>query len=168
MHHSHITIARLNKKCYYPGKKACSQFYPKEVGLPANKKIFYPWGWVCKPISVLSFRAKIWTKDWSSPKLNNEKITFLHQNWNFLWESHHINLYTKKYRKAEYVQRHVCFVNIKCTVVFAVYAMLRILLYLSCGIPFLVWTPGIISGLKVRCGVAVKVRSHQRKFQVIS
>ena len=37
------------------------------------------------------------------------------------------------------------------------------ILYLSCGTPFLVKTPGIIFG----CGVAVKVRSYQEKFQVI-
>ena len=42
------------------------------------------------------------------------------------------------------------------------WAMPRIL-YLSCGTPFLVKTPGILFG----CGVAVKVRSYQEKFQVI-
>ena len=43
------------------------------------------------------------------------------------------------------------------------WAMPRIL-YLSWGIPFQVWTPGIISDLT---GVAVMVRSHQIEFQVI-
>ena len=39
-------------------------------------------------------------------------------------------------------------------------AMPRIL-YLSCGIPFPVWTPDNISG-NIICGVAVKVRGLQK------
>ena len=71
----------------------------------------------------------------------------------------------KTYSKVEYVQRRVCFVNVKSAlhenVVFLfvlAWAMLCIS-YLSCGIPFPVWMPGIISGL-------TSVRSHQQKFQV--
>ena len=66
----------------------------------------------------------------------------------------------------------MCFVNVQLSlhenVVFFVWAMPRIL-YLSCGIPFPVWMPGIISGLmfNISCGVDVMVRSHQQKFQVI-
>ena len=74
----------------------------------------------------------------------------------------------KKCRKAKYVQRRVCFVNVQfpwphsntyvklCTshlcmkllsfLFVHTWAMPHIL-YLSCGIPFPVWTPGIISGL---------------------
>merc|ERR1711954_548160 len=74
----------------------------------------------------------------------------------------------KKYRKAEYVQRRVYFVNVQvpcpnsniyvklCTsrlcmkmlsfLFVCAWAMPRIL-YLSCGVPFPVWTPDNISGL---------------------
>ena len=38
------------------------------------------------------------------------------------------------------------------------------MLYSSCGIPYPVETPGIISG-DISCDVAVKVRSHQKNFR---
>ena len=52
-------------------------------------------------------------------------------------------LHIKKYRKAEYVQRCVCFVNVQSSLhvnaVFSVCAQIWTMpriLYLSCGIPF--------------------------------
>ena len=42
-HYSNIKTARLNEKIVILQKKACSQFHPKKVGLPAKKYFFYPW-----------------------------------------------------------------------------------------------------------------------------
>ena len=79
----------------------------------------------------------------------------------------------KRYRKAEYVQRRVCFVNVQSSlhlnVVFSLYARMG---FATCII-FIMWTS--ISGLEawyhfrfnISCGVAVTMRSHQEKFQVI-
>ena len=83
--------------------------------------------------------------------------------WVIQWKKH-----WKKCRKAEYVQRRVCFVNVQvprphsniyvklCTsrlcmkmssfLFVRTWAMPRIL-YLSCGVPFPVWTPDNISGV---------------------
>ena len=73
----------------------------------------------------------------------------------------------EKYNKAKYVQRHVCFGNVQVPcphsnvyvkllsrlcmkmssfLFVGAWAVPRIL-SLSCGIPYPVWTPGIISGL---------------------
>ena len=79
---------------------------------------------------------------------------------------------TKKYRKAEYVQRRVHFVNVQSSlhenVVFSVNAGMCNAAY---GI-FIMWNS--ISGLdacyqfrlNISCGVAVTVRSHQKRYQV--
>ena len=78
----------------------------------------------------------------------------------------------KKYRKAEYVQRRVCFVNVQLSlhenVVFSVCARM----YNAAYEIFIMWNS--ISGLdacyhfrlNISCGVAVTVRSHKRKYQV--
>jgi len=69
-------------------------------------------------------------------------VLFLLKNWDGKSE---------KYRKVEYVQRHVCFVNVQSSlqenVVFTFCARMDNILYLSCEIPFPVKTPVIISGL---------------------
>ena len=74
----------------------------------------------------------------------------------------------------EYVQRPVCFVNVLSSlhenVVFSVCARMDNAAYII----FIMWNS--ISGLEpwyhfrfnISCGVAVTVRSHQQKFQVIS
>ena len=74
---------------------------------------------------------------------------------------------------AEYVQHRVCFVNVQSSlhenVVFTVCAHMGNAAYII----FIMWNS--ISGLdtwyhfrfNISCGVAVKVRSHQEKFQVI-
>ena len=79
----------------------------------------------------------------------------------------------EKYCKAEYVQPRVCFVNVQLSlhenVVFSVCALMCNAVYVI----FIMWNS--ISGLdtwyhfwfNISCGVAVKVRSHQEKFQVI-
>ena len=76
----------------------------------------------------------------------------------------------KKYRKAEYVQRRVCFVNVQLSlhenVVFSVSARTCIAAYVI----FIMWNS--ISGLdtcyhfrlNISCGGAVTVRSHQKKI----
>ena len=91
----------------------------------------------------------------------------------------------KKKRKAKSVQCHVCFVNVQVPlphsniyVKFCIsrlcmkmssflfvrtWAMPRIL-HLSCGVPFPVWTP---FWFNISCNVAVKVRGHHKKLQVI-
>ena len=56
------------------------------------------------------------------------------------------NTFHKKYRKAEYVQRRVCFVNKESSLHENV----------AC---YHFW-------LNINCGVAVTVRSHQKKYQV--
>ena len=78
----------------------------------------------------------------------------------------------KKYLKAEYVQRHVCFVYLQSSlhenVVFSVCARMGNAAYTI----FIMWNS--ISGLdtcyhfrlNISCGVAVTVRSHQKKYQV--
>ena len=59
----------------------------------------------------------------------------------------------EKYRKAEYVQRRVCFVNVQSSLhenvalLFERAWAMPHKLHLSCGIPFLVWMPAIISCL---------------------
>ena len=77
--------------------------------------------------------------------------------------------YNKKYRKAEYVQCRVCFVNVQSSqqenVVFSVCAHMCNAAYVI----FIMWNS--ISGLdacyhfrlNISCGVAVMVRSHQKK-----
>ena len=77
----------------------------------------------------------------------------------------------KKYRKAEYVQRRVCFVNVQSSlhenVVFSVCALMDN----AAIIIFIMWN--FISGLDVcylfrlniSCGVAVTVRSHQKNIR---
>ena len=79
---------------------------------------------------------------------------------------------SKKCRKAEYVQRRVCFVNVQSSlhenVVFSVCARMCSVAYVI----FIMWNS--ISGLdacyhfrlNISCGVAVTVRSHQKKYQV--
>ena len=79
----------------------------------------------------------------------------------------------KKYHKAEYVQRRVCFVNVQSTlhenVVFSICWCMDNAAYVM----FIMWNS--ISGLEpwyhfwfnISCGVAVTVRSHQKKYQVI-
>ena len=84
------------------------------------------------------------------------------------WQNTYLLMQDKQYHKAEYVQCCVSFVNEQvpwphsninakfCTsrlcmkmspfLVVCAWAMPRIL-YLSCGVPFTVWTPGNISGL---------------------
>ena len=76
----------------------------------------------------------------------------------------------KKYRKAEYVQRRVRFVNLQSSlhenVVFSVSARMCNAAYAI----YIMWNS--ISGLdacyhfrlNIRCGVAVTVRSHQNKI----
>ena len=77
----------------------------------------------------------------------------------------------KKYRKAEYVQRRVCFLNVQSSlhenVVFSVCALMHNAAYIM----FIMWNS--ISGLNpwyhfrfnISCGVAVTVRSHQKNFR---
>ena len=77
---------------------------------------------------------------------------------------------TKKYRKAEYVQRHVCFVNVQSSlrenVDFTVHARMCNAAYFI----FIMWNS--ISSLEtcyhfrlnISCGGAVTVRSHQKKI----
>ena len=79
----------------------------------------------------------------------------------------------KKYRKGEYVQRHVCFVNVQSSlpenVVFSASARMDNAAYNI----FIMWNS--ISCLSawyyfrfnVSCGVAIIVRSRQIEFQVI-
>ena len=79
--------------------------------------------------------------------------------------------YKKKYRKAEYVQRRVCFVNVQSSlhenVVFSVFALM-------CNAAYVIFIMcNSISGLDARyhfrlntsCVVAVIVTSHQKKFR---
>ena len=78
----------------------------------------------------------------------------------------------EKYRKAEYVQRRVCFVNVQSSlhenVFFSVFARM----YNAAYVIFIMWNS--ISGLdtcyhfrlNISCGVAVTVRSHKKKHQV--
>ena len=78
----------------------------------------------------------------------------------------------QKYHKAEYVQRCVCFVNVQSSlpenVVFSVCARMCNATYII----FIMWNS--IScldacyhfRLNISCGVAVTVRSHQKKYQV--
>ena len=82
-----------------------------------------------------------------------------------------MTLLHKKYRKAEYVQRRVCFVNVQSSlhenVVFSVCALMCNATYLIS----ILWNS--ISGLEswnhfrfnISCGVAVTVRSHQNNFR---
>ena len=79
---------------------------------------------------------------------------------------------TKKYRKAEYVQRHVCFVNVQSSlrenVDFSVCARMCNAVYVI----FIMWNS--VSGLdtcyhfrlNISCGVAVTVGGHPKKHQV--
>ena len=79
----------------------------------------------------------------------------------------------KKYRKVKYVQHRVCFVYLQSSfhenVVFSVCARMDNAAYII----FIMWNS--ISGLdtwyyfrfNISCGVAVKVRSHPKKCQVI-
>ena len=79
----------------------------------------------------------------------------------------------EKYRKAQNVKHCVCFVYLQSSlhenVVFSVCAYMGNAVYIM----FIMWNS--ISGLdtwyhfrfNISCGVAVKVRSHQEKFQVI-
>ena len=81
-------------------------------------------------------------------------------------------MFRKKYRKAEYVQRRVCFLNVQSslheTVVFSVCARMCNATYVIS----IMWSS--LSGLdacyhirlNISCGVAVLVRSHQKKYQV--
>ena len=76
----------------------------------------------------------------------------------------------KRYRKAEYVQRRVCFVNVQSSlhdnVVFSVSART----YIAAYVIFIMWNS--ISGLdtcyhfwlNISCGGAVTGRSHQKKI----
>ena len=97
-------------------------------------------------------------------------------------------LLNQKYHKAEYVQRHVCFVNVqvpcphsKINVKFCpsrlcmkmssflfmlTWAMPRIS-YLSCGVPFPVWTPDNISGLISVVLWLLRWEVIKKKIQVI-
>ena len=82
-----------------------------------------------------------------------------------------IDLPQKKYRKAEQVQCHVCFVNVQSclheNVVFSVCACVDNAAYII----FIIWNS--ISGLyawyhfrfNISCGVAVTVRSYQKNFR---
>ena len=85
-------------------------------------------------------------------------------------KSFKLNFWSKKYRKAEYVQRRVRFVNVQSSlhenVVFSVSARTCIAAYVI----FIMWNS--ISGLdtcyhfrfNISCGGAVTVRSHQKKI----
>ena len=82
-----------------------------------------------------------------------------------------LEAYTKKYCKAEYVQRRVCFVNVQSSlhenIVFFVYARMCNAAYII----FIMWNS--ISGLdawyhfrlNISCGVAVTVKSHQKNIR---
>ena len=82
-----------------------------------------------------------------------------------------LKLSQKKYRKAEYVQRRVCFVNVQSAlhenVVFSVCARMCNAAYVI----FIMWNS--ISGLdacyrfrlNISCGVAVTVRSHKKNIR---
>ena len=92
------------------------------------------------------------------------------------WHFRHLSLPSapsmKKYRKAEYVQRRVCFVNVQSSlhenVVFSICACMCNAAYVM----LFMWN--FISGfdtcyhfrLNISCGVAVTVRSHHTKYQV--
>ena len=77
----------------------------------------------------------------------------------------------QKYRKAEYVQRRVCFINVQSSlhtnVVFLVCARMCNAAYI-----FIMWnsTSGLDAcyhfRLNISCGVPVTVRSHPKKYQV--
>ena len=77
----------------------------------------------------------------------------------------------KKYRKAEYVQRHVCSVNVQSSlhenVVFSVCARMCNAAYVI----FIMWnsTSGLYTcyhfRLNISCGVAVTVRSHPKNIR---
>ena len=79
---------------------------------------------------------------------------------------------SEKYRKAEYVQRRVCFVNVQSSlhenVIFSVCARMCNAAYVI----FIMWNS--ISGLdacyhfqlNISRGVAATVRGHQKKYQV--
>ena len=88
----------------------------------------------------------------------------------FAWGLRYIDIYKKKYCKAEYVQRRVCFVNVQSplheNVVFSVCARM----YNAGYVIFIMWDS--ISGidacyhfrLNISCGVAVTVRSHKKNI----
>ena len=80
----------------------------------------------------------------------------------------------KKYFKAEYVQHHMCFVNVQLSlhenVVFSVCASMGHAAYII----FIMWNSisGLDTcyhfGLNISCEVAVTVRSPQKRYQVPS
>ena len=79
-----------------------------------------------------------------------------------------LNTKLEKYRKAEYVQRRVCFVNVQSSLHENVLAHM-------CNAPYVIFIMcNSISGLdacyhfrlNISCGVAVTVRCHQKKYQV--
>ena len=81
--------------------------------------------------------------------------------------------FIKKYHKAEYVQRRVCFVNVHSSLHENVIFFLCACMDNAAYITFIMWNS--IFGLftwyfhfNISCGVAVMVRSHQQKCQVNS
>ena len=74
-----------------------------------------------------------------------------------------------KYRKAEYVQRRVCFVNVQSSLHENVVFSVSVGMCHAAYVIFIMWNS--ISGLdacyhfqlNISCGVAVTVRSHQKK-----
>ena len=88
------------------------------------------------------------------------------------YNSHFLWCGAKKYRKAEYVQRCVRFINVRSSlhenVVFSVCARM-------CNAAYVIFIMrNSISGvdafyhfrLNISCGVAVTARSHEKKYQV--
>ena len=77
------------------------------------------------------------------------------------------NVLMEKYRKAEYVQRRVCFANVQSSlpknVIFSVCARM----YNAAYVKFIMWNSisGLDASYNFRCGVAVKVRSHQNNIR---
>ena len=80
---------------------------------------------------------------------------------------------SKKYRKAEYVQRRVCFVNVQSSLHLNVIFSLCARMGNAACIIFIMWNS--ISGLEawyhlwfnISCCVSVTVRSHKEKIKVI-
>ena len=97
-----------------------------------------------------------------------------------LWSGCHSEKSSKKYRKAEYVKRHVCVLSIYSRLSMKMSSLHENVVFSVCAhmgnaayIIFIMWNS--IAGLdtwylfcfNISCGVAVKVRSHLEKFQVI-
>ena len=119
-------------------------------------------------------RAPIWDFKLRLPLLNWMSIWFRRRSYLLVVPVSKKLVRQRSYwrRSGEYVQRRVCFVNIQSSlhenVVFSVCECMGNAAYII----FIMWNS--ISGLdacyhfrlNISCGVAVTVRSHQKKYQV--